>query len=172
MKKRNLCLYIAGALFSVCASAANDAGSLHTVGAIEATTCTINPAELTRTIPLGEIDAATATAGSVISDAPMNFDFTSCPTTFTQAGVKFYYTPDAGNADYLANAGTAKGVLLGISKASDTVAVPSETTIWSTDYDGTAGTATVQAKVNAYRTSDPLVAGDIQSVSQVAVYYQ
>lgn len=101
----------------------------------------------------------------------LDFNYTNCPATFAQAGIKFSYNADANNSHYMANTGHVRGSLLGISDAADTAAIASGTTL-SSGIDAADHSALVQAKVNAYRAAGLVHEGAISSVSQVIVVYQ
>lgn len=176
MKKLNATFLMVSALavFSVHAASDDFNGTYSVVGNLYDATCTIDAAQLTRTIDLPRIHsgaASTAPVGSVLNSQDFDFDFTTCPAGFDKAGIKFSYNADANHANYMANTGDATGVLLGISDVADTTAIASGTTLKS-DIDTTAHTAKVQAKVNAYRVSGTVAEGAITSVSQVIVAYE
>ncbi|ELO9553659.1 hypothetical protein QU020_004607, partial [Salmonella enterica] len=89
----------------------------------------------------------------------------------TGVGIKFDYTADATNTQYLANTGTGTGVLLGITDDADTL-VATGSSVNATNLDTAAGTATVNAKVHAYRTAATdadINAGNIASTATVTV---
>lgn len=169
-----LCLSAAAFMLSANAFADNSTGSLHVTGQIVDATCTIDANQLNQTIDLGAIhasDLAAATQGAVVTSKPVDFTLTACPASLTGVGMRFNYTEDAAG-HYMTNTGDAKGVLLGISTTADTVALPTGSTVMSADYDATGGSATIHAKVNAYRIGTEAPAeGTIASVSQVVVVY-
>ncbi|EHA4409846.1 type 1 fimbrial protein, partial [Salmonella enterica subsp. enterica serovar Give] len=99
------------------------------------------------------------------------FDVTKCPASTTSVGIKFDYTTDATNTQYLENTGNGKGVLLGITDDTDTL-VTAGGVVNAANLDTTAGTATVNAKVQAYRTAvadTDVTAGNIASTATVTV---
>ncbi|HBJ6378807.1 TPA: type 1 fimbrial protein, partial [Salmonella enterica subsp. enterica serovar Eastbourne] len=102
---------------------------------------------------------------------PLAFNVTNCPASTNSVGIKFDYTADATNTQYLANTGTGAGVLLGITDDADAL-VANGGTVNAADLDTTAGTATVNAKVQAYRTAADvagITVGNIASTATVTV---
>lgn len=184
MKYLNLSL-IAASLFTCFAASAapaypSDTGSLHVTGQILNQTCSVDSAQMTKTVTFAPITIATLTAaaeGDVIASQPLQFDVSSCPNTVTRVGIKFGYTADAAG-NYLANtAGTpAGGVLMGISEDGNTTAVAADTIINSAaaDLNATAGTAVIKAKANLYKlaAAGAEAEGDITSTANVTVDYQ
>ncbi|EAW1104474.1 type 1 fimbrial protein, partial [Salmonella enterica] len=99
------------------------------------------------------------------------FDVTNCPASITGVGIKFEYTTDATNTQYLANTGNGKGVLLGITDDADALVAPGGV-VNAANLDTTTGKATVNAKVQAYRTAaadTDVTAGGIASTATVTV---
>ncbi|WP_080206628.1 fimbrial protein, partial [Salmonella enterica] len=137
-------------------------------------TCEVDASQLTRTVDLGNITQGAikaAAQNASVASKPLVFNFTACPASTTGAGIKFDYTTDATNTQYLENTGNGKGVLLGITDNADTL-VANDGTVNAADLDTTAGTATVNAKVQAYRTAATdadITAGNIASTATVTV---
>ncbi|EBN7971039.1 type 1 fimbrial protein [Salmonella enterica] len=160
---------------SVCAATVNPVtGSLKITGNVVDATCEVPAAQLTRTINVPEIDQSVLTAagkGAAVTGAStaFQFDVTKCPTSVKRVGVRFDYTGDTAFPALMKNTGTAKGVLLGISKDTDTTAITTGTSVDAASIAN--GAATVKAKVNAYRTTEAVVAGDIASTATVTVNY-
>ncbi|ELV5025792.1 type 1 fimbrial protein [Salmonella enterica] len=160
----------------VAASAVNaaDMGKVIFTGEIVERTCEVPASQLTRTITLPSIGQATlssAAENEAVTGAtmPLQFDVTNCPSTVKRVGIRFDYTADTAYSTYMANEGKATGVLLGISKDADTVAIATGSSVDAESID--SGAATVKAKVNAYRTSATVTAGDIASTATVTVNY-
>ncbi|EAM8274368.1 type 1 fimbrial protein, partial [Salmonella enterica] len=130
--------------------------------------------QLTRTVDLGEItqgNIIAAAQNASVTSKPLTFDVTKCPASTTSVGIKFDYTTDATNTQYLENTGNGKGVLLGITDDTDTL-VTAGGVVKAANLDTTAGTATVNAKVQAYRTAvadTDVTAGNIASTATVTV---
>ncbi|EMZ7035334.1 type 1 fimbrial protein [Salmonella enterica] len=151
-------------------------GTLTITGNVTAQTCEIDAAQLTRTVDLGEITKGASM--NVAVDAPiqgvgkpLTFNVTKCPASTTSVGVKFDFTADTAKPQFMKNTGTGAGVLLGITDSSDDL-VASGGTVNATDLDAKAGTATVNAKVQAYRIAvndAGITAGDIASTATVTV---
>ncbi|MGS8566356.1 fimbrial protein, partial [Salmonella enterica] len=81
-------------------------------------TCEVDAAQLTRTVDLGDITQGAimaAAQNASVTSKPLTFDVTNCPASITGVGIKFEYTTDATNTQYLENTGNGKGVLLGIT---------------------------------------------------------
>ncbi|EHC2619222.1 hypothetical protein JTW20_005188, partial [Salmonella enterica] len=112
-----------------------------------------------------------AAQNASVANNPLVFAVTGCPASATGVGIKFDYTADATNTQYLANTGNGKGVLLGITDESDALVAPGGV-VNAANLDTTAGTATVNAKVQAYRTAATdadITAGNIASTATVTV---
>lgn len=155
-------------------AAAKETGKLAIQGNIVDATCEVPANQLTRTINVPEIDQSVLTAtgkSTAVTGAStaFQFDVTKCPASVKRVGVRFDYTGDTAFPTFMKNTGTAKGVLLGISKDADTDAIATGTSV---DADAIAnGAATVKAKVNAYRTVEAVAAGDIASTATVTLNY-
>ena len=154
---------------------ADDTGTITFNATITDASCVVPADQLTRTINLATItpeSLSNAAAGEKMTSTPMSFDFTSCPATASNVGIKFDYTADAAHSDYMANTGDASGVLLGITDSAD-VLQPNNATVLSSDFDAATGSGTVNAKVAAYRVgTEAPVAGDIASQATVTVVMQ
>ncbi|QZY92928.1 type 1 fimbrial protein (plasmid) [Pantoea dispersa] len=154
---------------------ADDTGILTINASVADTTCVIKSEHLNQTINMTNIitaDLAAASPGQVVGEEAFSFDIDSCPSSVSNVGVKFTYTPDAGDAQYLANTGTATGVLLGITETDDS-RVNSGGTVWSSNFVPANGEGTVTAHVKAYRVGSVTpVAGDINSVATIALAMQ
>ncbi|ELT4714695.1 type 1 fimbrial protein, partial [Salmonella enterica] len=112
-----------------------------------------------------------AAQNASVTSKPLTFDVTKCPASTTGVGIKFDYTTDATNTQYLENTGNGKGVLLGITDDADALVAPGGV-VNAANLDTTAGTATVNAKVQAYRTAaadTDVTAGNIASTATVTV---
>ncbi|WP_080206624.1 fimbrial protein, partial [Salmonella enterica] len=137
-------------------------------------TCEVDASQLTRTVDLGDITQGAiiaATQNASVISKPLTFDVTKCPASAAGVGIKFDYTADATNTLYLENTGNGKGVLLGITDENDNLE-QSGGVVMATNLDTTAGTATVNAKVQAYRTAATeadITAGNIASTATVTV---
>lgn len=156
------------------ASGATETGTLTITGNVVDQTCEVPAAQLIQSVTIPEIGQAalTGTAENAAVpnvSVPLQFDVTNCPASVSRVGIRFDYTADGSYATYMQNTGSATGVLLGISKDSDTTPVASATSIDATNIAN--GAATVSAKVNAYRTSAAIAAGDIASTATVTVNY-
>ncbi|EAZ1417769.1 type 1 fimbrial protein [Salmonella enterica subsp. enterica serovar Carrau] len=155
------------------ASAATN-GTLTITGNVVDQTCEVDAAQLTRTVDLGEITQGNIMAvaqNASVSHKPLVFDVTNCPASATGVGIKFEYTTDATNTQYLENTGNGKGVLLGITDDADALVAPGSV-VNAANLDTTAGKATVNAKVQAYRTAaadTDVTAGNIASTATVTV---
>ncbi|EDO5887603.1 type 1 fimbrial protein [Salmonella enterica] len=166
-------LSAAGMSVASVASAATQ-GTLSITGNVVDKTCEVDAAQLTRTIDLGNISqesVKTATQNASVASSSLVFGVTGCPASATGVGIKFDYTADATNAQYLANTGNGKGVLLGITDDADAL-VSSGGVVNSVNLDTKTGNADVKAKVHAYRTAatdKDIVAGNIESTATVTV---
>ncbi|ENF9956064.1 type 1 fimbrial protein [Salmonella enterica] len=149
-------------------------GTLTITGNVVDQTCEVDASQLTRTVDLGEITQGTimaAAQNASVSHKPLVFDVTKCPASATGVGIKFEYTTDTTNTQYLANTGNGKGVLLGITDDADALVAPGSV-VNAANLDTTTGNATVNAKVQAYRTAaadTDVTAGNIASTATVAV---
>ncbi|EAW1004186.1 type 1 fimbrial protein [Salmonella enterica] len=106
-----------------------------------------------------------------VSNKPLVFDVTNCPASAAGVGIKFDYTTDTTNTQYLENTGNGKGVLLGITDDADALVAPGSV-VNAANLDTTTGKATVNAKVQAYRTAvadTDVTAGNIASTATVTV---
>lgn len=171
-----LCLASAATLMlsaNTFAAGSNTAGSLHSTGQVLDSTCTISTNELNQVVDLGNIPTAdlNVSSGTKVAEKQFDFNLTNCPASLTALGARFNYDADA-SGNYMQNIGTAQGVLLGISTTHSNDAIASGSTVASEDYDAAGGSATIHAKVNAYRsgTAAP-VEGDVTSISQVVIAY-
>lgn len=149
-------------------------GTLTITGNVVDQTCEVDASQLTRTVDLGEITQGTimaAAQNASVSHKPLVFDVTKCPASATGVGIKFEYTTDTTNTQYLANTGNGKGVLLGITDDADALVAPGSV-VNAANLDTTTGNATVNAKVQAYRTAaadTDITAGNIASTATVTV---
>ncbi|EBI9057214.1 type 1 fimbrial protein [Salmonella enterica] len=153
---------------------AAESGTVTITGNVVGVTCEVPAAQLTRTINVPEIaqSVLTATAKNAVvtgTSTAFQFDVTKCPTSVKRVGIRFDYAGDGTFITYMKNTGTAKGVLLGISKDTDTDAIATGTSVDAGPIAN--GAATVKAKVNAYRTLEPVAAGDIASTATVTLNY-
>ncbi|EBO6445969.1 type 1 fimbrial protein [Salmonella enterica] len=156
------------------AASAATQGTLTITGNVVDQTCQVDASQLTRTVDLGDITQetimATATRGTVVSK-PFVFNFTGCPASTTGVGIKFDYKTSGNFADVMENTGNGKGILLSITDDADNPVKPGDK-VSATNLDTTAGTATVNAKVEAVRiaASDAdITAGNIASTATVTV---
>lgn len=149
-------------------------GTLTVTGIIKDATCEVDAAQMTRTVDLGDITQGqikAAAQNASVASKPLVFAVTKCPASTKSVGIKFDYTADAKNAQYLKNTGTGAGVLLGITDNADAL-VASGGVVNAADLDTTTGKATVNAKVQAYRTAakdTDITAGSIASTATVTV---
>ncbi|EAY4424187.1 type 1 fimbrial protein [Salmonella enterica] len=156
------------------AASAATQGTLTITGNVVDQTCEVDASQLTRTVDLGEITQGTimaAAQNASVSHKPLVFDVTKCPASATGVGIKFEYTTDTTNTQYLANTGNGKGVLLGITDDADALVAPGSV-VNAANLDTTTGNATVNAKVQAYRTAaadTDITAGNIASTATVTV---
>ncbi|EGK6862598.1 type 1 fimbrial protein [Salmonella enterica subsp. enterica serovar Glostrup] len=157
-----------------CMANAATQGTLTIAGNVVDQTCQVDATQMTRTVDLGSISKGNITTaavdGSVVSK-PLVFDFTGCPSSTTNVGIRFDFASDAGHTKYLKNTGTGAGVLLGITDDKDNLE-QSGGVVLATNLDKTAGTATVNAKVHAYRTAATdadITAGNIASTATVTI---
>lgn len=157
-----------------CMANAATQGTLTITGNIVDQTCEVDAAQMTRTIDLGDIAKGNITAAAVdgsVTSKPLVFDLTKCPASAKSVGIRFDFTPDASHTTYLSNTGTGAGVLLGITDNQDNLE-QSGGVVLATNLDTTAGTATVNAKVHAYRTAATdadITAGNIASTATVTI---
>ncbi|EAA6839367.1 type 1 fimbrial protein [Salmonella enterica] len=156
------------------AASAATQGTLTITGNVVDQTCEVDASQLTRTVDLGEITQGTimaAAQNASVSHKPLVFDVINCPASATGVGIKFEYTTDTTNTQYLANTGNGKGVLLGITDDADALVAPGSV-VNAANLDTTTGNATVNAKVQAYRTAaadTDITAGNIASTATVTV---
>ncbi|EKC4630178.1 type 1 fimbrial protein [Salmonella enterica] len=163
---------LSAAGMSVASAATN--GTLTITGSVVDQTCEVDAAQLTRIVDLGEITQGNIMAvaqNASVSHKPLVFDVTNCPASAPGVGIKFEYTTDATNTQYLENTGNGKGVLLGITDDADALVAPGGV-VNAANLDTTTGNATVNAKVQAYRTAaadTDVTAGNIVSTATVTV---
>ncbi|ELC4346692.1 type 1 fimbrial protein [Salmonella enterica] len=156
------------------AASAATQGTLTITGNVVDQTCEVDASQLTRTVDLGDITQGAimaAAQNASVTSKPLTFDVTKCPASITGVGIKFDYTTDATNTQYLANTGKGKGVLLGITDDADALVAPGSV-VNAANLDTTTGKATVNAKVQAYRTAaadTDVTAGNIASTATVTV---
>ncbi|ECC7613534.1 type 1 fimbrial protein [Salmonella enterica] len=161
----------------ISAASAATTGTLTITGNVTDQTCEVSAAQLTRTVDLGDITLGNIQAvaqKASVSSKPLVFNVTKCPASTKSVGIKFAYTADKTNTQYLANTGAGKGVLLGITDNADAL-VANGGVVKAADLNVTAGTATVNAKVQAYRTAaanTDITAGNIASTATVTVDMQ
>ncbi|EBD6170959.1 type 1 fimbrial protein [Salmonella enterica] len=154
------------------AASAATQGTLTITGNVVDQTCEVDASQLTRTVDLGDITQGAimaAAQNASVTSKPLTFDVTKCPASTTGVGIKFEYTTDATNTQYLENTGNGKGVLLGITDDTDTLVTPGNV-VNAANLNG--GNATVNAKVQAYRTAaadTDVTAGNIASTATVTV---
>ncbi|EBL6422656.1 type 1 fimbrial protein, partial [Salmonella enterica subsp. enterica serovar Give] len=90
------------------AASAATQGTLTITGNVVDQTCEVDAAQLTRTVDLGDITQGAimaAAQNASVTSKPLTFDVTKCPASITGVGIKFDYTTDATNTQYLANTG-------------------------------------------------------------------
>ncbi|EJU5898281.1 type 1 fimbrial protein, partial [Salmonella enterica] len=156
------------------AASAATQGTLTITGNVVDQTCEVDATQLTRTVDLGEItqgNIIAAAQNASVTSKPLTFDVTNCPASATGVGIKFEYTTDTTNTQYLENTGDGKGVLLGITDDADALVAPGGV-VKAANLDTTTGNATVNAKVQAYRTAaadTDITAGNIASTATVTV---
>ncbi|EBK8875975.1 type 1 fimbrial protein [Salmonella enterica] len=156
------------------AASAATQGTLTITGNVVDQTCEVDATQLTRTVDLGEItqgNIIAAAQNASVTSKPLTFDVTKCPASATGVGIKFEYTTDTTNTQYLENTGNGKGVLLGITDDADALVAPGGV-VKAANLDTTTGNATVNAKVQAYRTAaadTDITAGNIASTAIVTV---
>ncbi|ASA54197.1 hypothetical protein GX95_24050 (plasmid) [Salmonella enterica subsp. enterica serovar Minnesota] len=156
------------------AASAATQGTLTITGNVVDQTCEVDASQLTRTVDLGDITQGAimaAAQNASVTSKPLTFDVTNCPASTTGVGIKFEYTTDATNTQYLANTGKGTGVLLGITDDADALVAP-DGVVNAANLDTTTGNATVNAKVQAYRTAvadTDVTAGNIASTATVTV---
>ncbi|EIB6398869.1 type 1 fimbrial protein [Salmonella enterica] len=156
------------------AASATTQGTLTITGNVVDQTCEVDASQLTRTVDLGEITQGNIMAvaqNASVSNKPLVFDVTNCPASAAGVGIKFDYTTDTTNTQYLENTGNGKGVLLGITDDADALVAPGSV-VNAANLDTTTGKATVNAKVQAYRTAaadTDVTAGNIASTATVTV---
>ncbi|WP_395537073.1 fimbrial protein [Klebsiella pneumoniae] len=175
MQKHFLKLSLLSALVAgSCVANATTQGSLTVVGNVVEQTCQIDAAQMTRTVELGDISKgainAVAVDGSVTSK-PLVFDLTKCPADIGGVGIRFDFTPDANHTDSGTSVTQVVGVLLGVTDENDNLE-QSGGVVLSTNLDKAAGTATVNAKVHAYRTAATdadITAGNVASTATVTI---
>lgn len=157
-----------------CMANAATQGTLTITGNIVDQTCEVDAAQMTRTVDLGDISKGSITTAAVdgsVASRPLKFDLTKCPASAQSVGIRFDFTPDASHTTYLSNTGTGAGVLLGITDDQDNLE-QSGGVVLATNLDTSAGTATVNAKVHAYRTAATdadITAGNIASTATVTI---
>ena len=156
------------------AASASTTGTITITGNVIDQTCEVDAAQLTRTIDFGDLSMGNITAvaqNASVTSKPLVFGVTKCPASINGVGIKFDYTADATNTQYITNTGDGTGALFGITDNNDQ-SVVNGGTVWADDLDATAGTATVNAKVHVYRTGATeadVGAGAINSTATVTV---
>ncbi|WP_455851575.1 fimbrial protein [Pantoea endophytica] len=151
---------------------ANNTGTVTFAGAITEQACTVPANQMNQQIDMTGMTPESLIAADEdesVAERAFTFNVTDCPAGLTNVGIKFDYNPDSSNNQYLSNSGTATGVAFGITDKNNVLKNTSEI-INADNYDGTTGTATVEAKLRAYRvgTAAPET-GSVESTATVTL---
>lgn len=144
-------------------------GTITIQGEITDNSCTVPAGEMTRTIPLAKITPGyldLSDDGEEITSEAFNFNFYNCPFSVSDVGVKFTYTSDNNNANYLANTGIGRGVSFAITDERGAL-IANNDVIRATGYSNGDGAGSISAKVKAFRNADDVAEGNISSVANV-----
>lgn len=139
-------------------------GTVRTQATFISSTCSVPASQMTRSVDIGTIEASkviAASPGESLQAQDLNFTVTDCPAATKDVRMKFVFSKLSGT-NYLVNNGDAKGVAMGITDRDDNL-VDSSQYIFATDLNASAGTASINAKVHAYRTSEESAGGSINS---------
>jgi len=133
---------VAGSAFTSIAHAAD--GTVNFTGTITDTACTVSAATKNQTVDLGTVSkTAFAAAGDTASPTKFTIVLQNCPTTVTNASVKFDGPIDANNSNLLAltaGTGIATGVGVGIYEQDASTLIPIATKSASKPVSSTADT--------------------------------
>ncbi|WGK60081.1 fimbrial protein [Pantoea sp. SS70] len=150
-------------------------GTVNMDGSLTEQSCQVSADQLTRTINISTLTPERligAADNESVASTNIDFDVTACPPSTQNVGIRFDFSPNSSNPEYLNNSGNAEGVAFGITKIDNTLITTGQQ-IDSTDLDAAQGNATVKAKLQAYRVgSDAPVEGDIASTATVTVITQ
>ncbi|CAI1967162.1 fimbrial protein [Serratia quinivorans] len=155
-------------------AADNDAGSVHVTGSFVDASCLIGQTQLDRTLSFDPVTKAAATAAAqdaVLATQQLTFNMTACPTATQQVGIKFDFNQVGTGGNYITNTSDepGSGALFGISKDTDDAALATGTAVYAAAIN--EGAATVNAKVNIYRTADQFAVGNLASTANVTLVY-
>lgn len=148
-------------------------GTIQFTGNIVDTACVVNTESKNQTVNLGNV-ATTAFSASGASAAPTRFTIklTDCPSSITNASVRFDGTADANNSQILAlNSGqTATNVGVAIYESNNTTLIPltadSQQVTLTPD---TTNELTYIAKY--YATAYPVTAGTANATTSFTIIY-
>lgn len=170
IQKKLIAATIAMSLVSTFVSA-NDTGTVQFSGAVSDGSCQIPANQMNKIIDLGAISLAqinAASSGQSLKQQPLQFDVSLCPASVTNVAVKFDFTPDTTNGQYIEQNGDASGVLFGITDATDNLIA--NTGQVNAVAPVAAGSATVNAKIQAFRIgTENGVAGSLDSTATVTL---
>lgn len=156
-------------------AADNDTGSVHVQGRFVDASCLISQTQLDKTFnfdPVNKADVTAAAKDAVLATQPLTFNITACPLAAQQVGIKFDFNEvGTGGGHYITNtsAEPGSGALFGISKDTDDAALATGSAVYANEI--TEGAATVNAKVNIYRTADQFAVGELASTANVTLVY-
>ncbi|MFZ4832474.1 fimbrial protein [Rouxiella sp. Mn2063] len=143
MNKKIIALAIvAGSAFTSVAQAAD--GTINFTGTITDTACTVSTATKNQTVDLGTVSkTAFAAAGDTAAPTKFSIVLQSCPTTVTNASVRFDGPIDSVNSNLLAltsATGNAAHVAVGIYEQDASTLIPIATKSASKPVSSTADT--------------------------------
>jgi major type 1 subunit fimbrin (pilin) len=173
MNKKIIVLAIlAGSAFTSVAQAAD--GTVNFTGTITDTACTVSTATKNQTVDLGNVSkTAFAAAGDTAAPTKFSIVLQNCPTTVTNASVKFDGPIDSANSNLLAltaGTGIAQGVAVGIYEQDASTLIPIATASASKALSSTADT-TFDFIAKYVATSATVVQGPANAATNFTISY-
>ncbi|KFK93157.1 hypothetical protein IV04_05405 [Serratia sp. Ag1] len=157
--------------------ASADPVQVNITGKVIASPCTLDTANSTLSVDLGDIQAtALGTAGTYGgSEKFFNLVLNNCPATTSKVTATFSGTPYDADNNFFANSGTATGVGIKIKTFAEpytgTTVRPTSST-WTVAVNAATKSATLAFATKAYTATGNATPGSINSVMQVAFTYQ
>lgn len=167
-KKGIIFSLVVAAMYSGAVTA--NTGTMTMSGEVTENTCLVPSTQLNQSVNLAELDfeaVNNADENSSVGNTTFKFDVTGCPASTNSVGIRFDFATDGAGSKYMKNDGDARGIVFGITDSNNDLKDSGET-ITASDLDTSTGTATINAKLHAYRvgSANP-VAGDIASAATV-----
>jgi major type 1 subunit fimbrin (pilin) len=148
-------------------------GSINFTGRIIDAGCSIDTADMSQTVALGEISkSAFASVGDTAAATRFSIRLTACPATLLSANMRFDGPADAIDNRLLAVNGGATGVAVGIFEKDSATLIPMRNRSASVNLStANAGTLEFVAKYMATGAPNLIVAGDANATSQFTISY-